>query len=167
MSETEAVLEEFKKEKREPKLLEKHFSIDGSYAYQRSAITLPVGWKFEWCLKPEFWAQVAYKFKGDKMTGGIDVEGGVVEVRTEDHAFYGELYVRAVRDDGIVAAVLREPVYFGLQEIKSSAFETKWNVGKRKFDIIRLSDREVVASAKTKDDAQSWINATTGVRRAA
>ena len=35
---------------------------------------------------------------------------------------------------------------------------SRWNVGKRTFDVIRSSDRQIVSSGhKLKEDAQAWI----------
>ena len=150
-----------------PKLLEKQFQIDVTFVYPRCSVTLPVGTRFEEVLRPEFWSHVAYRFKADRLTGGQDRTGAVIEIRTEDHAFYGEVYVRAVRDKDIIVGVLREPVYLGMREVQSGAFEVRWNVGRRAFDVVRNSDREVVFSAKTKDETADWINRMTGPTRAA
>lgn len=141
------------------KLSERHFEQE-EFAYARFAVTLPVDWTVEETLKPEFWANVAYRLRTDPMSGRKDFPGSIITVRSADHSFYAELYVRAVQDAGLVIALVREPVYFGLRNVKSDNFETRWNVGKRMYDIIRNSDREIVASVKTKESAQDWIDKT-------
>lgn len=152
------------------KLMEKDFAADVAHAYWRCAITLPVGWSIADCLKPEFWQNVGHKFQKQAFTGEPEKTGAVIEVRTLDHAFYAELYVRAVRGGVLDVAVLREPVYFGPKASEASGFEVRWNVGKRGFDIIRKSDREIVEDAgkfPTKELALKWIESMTGMKAAA
>ena len=132
------------------------------YAFATFSAVLPVGWTVEDALKPEFWVHVAQKFSKDAFTGDPDKAGAIIELRTIDHAFYARLYVRAVQERGLVVQLMGEPVYFGPQQVKSGAYEIKWNVGKRGYDIIRESDRSIVcdgAKIKTKEQAQSWVDA--------
>lgn len=134
------------------------------YAYARFSAQLPAGVPFEDTLRPEFWVHVAHKLQKQPVTGEADKAGAIIEIRTVDHAFFAELYVRAVQDRGLVVSVLREPVYLGLKEVKSVQFEVRWNVGKRGFDVLRKSDRQIVAEGlKTKEAAQDWINKTSQV----
>lgn len=144
------------------KLLEKDFQLDEQFVYARACVTLPVGWAFEECLKPEFWVNIAPKFKKDQFTNGPEKTGAVVTIRTADHAFYAELYVRAVRERDLIVSIVKEPVYFGPKEVQSDKYETRWNVGKRSYDIIRKSDKEIVGEAKTKEGVVDWIAKTHG-----
>ena len=82
-------------------------------------------------------------------------------VGREDHSAYAELYVRAVQERGLIVALLGEPIYFGPKTAEHAKFEIKWNVGKRGFDILRKSDREIVADGgklKTREQAMAWID---------
>lgn len=131
------------------------------YEYARFSARLPIGATFQDALKPEFWVQVCHLLRKNPVTNEPDKSGAIIEIRTVDHAFFAELYVRAVQEKGLVVAVLREPVYFGQQEVKSDRFDVRWNVGARGYDVIRRSDKEVVAKAlSTKEEAQSWIDTT-------
>lgn len=133
------------------------------FAYARFSATLPAGWTLEDALRPEFWANVCHVLQSPPVTREPDKSGAIIELRAEDHSFYAELYVRAVKKRGLDVAVLREPVYLGQQKVESDKFEIKWNVGKRGFDIIRKSDRETVADGgtiKTREAAQEWIDKT-------
>ena len=134
------------------------------YAYADFAVTLPVGWTLDDAMKPEFWVQVCHKLQREAVTNEPDKAGAIIRVRTRDHAFYAELYVRAVQERGLLVSVLREPMYFGPREVPdTSQFEARWNVGKRGFDVIRKSDREIVADGakiKTREMAQEWIDRT-------
>lgn len=133
----------------------------------RMAVTLPEGWAFEECLKPEFWSQVAYRFQAEQsFSNKRDWSGRIIEIYTEDNAFYAELYVRAVRKTDIIVSVVCEPIYFGEKTV-SAGYDVRWNVGKRKFDILRLIDKEVVADAVTRELAAEWIAKTTGTMKAA
>ena len=125
-------------------------------------MTLPVGWTLEDAFKPECWVQVCHLLQREAATNTPDRAGAIIRLRTYDHAFYAELYVRAVQERGLLVGVLREPVYFGPREVPDTTkFEARWNVGKRGFDIIRKSDREIVADGtkiKTREMAQEWID---------
>ena len=136
----------------------------GQFNRERMAVTLPAGWTFEDTLKPEFWSQVVYRFKAEN---GKDYAGRLIEVYTEDHAFYAELYVRAVRERDIIVAVARDPVYFGPRDMKTPGYEVRWNLGRKLHEIIRKSDKEIVGAEKTRELAQEWIDKTIGTARAA
>lgn len=131
------------------------------YKNLRMSAVLQDGQTFDDCLRPEFWASVAYIFR--KETGGIkDKSGAIIEVRTVDHEFYAELYVRAVLDNGLIVGVLRQPVYLSPKTADPDKFEIKWNVGEQAYNIIRQSDRSIVArNLKVKEQAFAWIAETT------
>ena len=153
------------------KILERNFSMDGSFAHTRSSLTLPVGWELSDALSPEFWMNVAHWFQPDPRTGEADRAGTIIEVRTEDHAFYAELYVRGVRGNVLDVAILTKPIFFGPQGATGTPeYEIRWNVGHRGFDIIRQSARVIVESGNklpTKELALAWIEKTSGVKVAA
>ena len=131
------------------------------YEYARFSARLGVGVTIEDALKPEFWVHVVHLLAKAPVTGEPDKAGAVIEIRTVDHSFYAELYVRAVQDRGLLVSVLREPVYFGPKEVSTAQFETRWNVGKRGFDVLRKSDREIVAGGlPTREAAAEWIEKT-------
>lgn len=137
-----------------------HFS-GAEFAFATFSAVLPTGWTYEDALKPEFWVHVASKFAKNPMTGEADRAGAVIELRTEDHAFYARLYVRAVQERGLIVAPLGEPIYFGLKAIKSKGYRERWNSGKKGFDIIRQSDNIIVVDGdkiKTREQAQAWID---------
>lgn len=140
------------------KLSDRFFQQE-EFAYARMSATLPEGIDFLDILRPEYWANVAYKLKADNMTGRRDLSGTIISVRTADHAFYAELYVRAVSDRGLVVGVLKEPVYFGPKEIKSNQYKSRWNPGKKGWEIQRVSDNEIVAGPfPIKEAVQDWID---------
>lgn len=131
------------------------------YEYARFSARLPVGVSFQEVLKPEFWVQIVHLLRKNTITNEPDRSGAIIEIRTEDHAFYAELYVRAVQEKGLIVGVLKEPVYFGLDEVRSDRFETRWNVGKRCHEVVRKSDKNVVQTdLPTKEAAKAWIDTT-------
>lgn len=140
------------------------FSItESGYAYAEIDVTQPVGHTVEDALRPEYWVHHAHKLKARPLTGEADRTGAKIRLRTDDHAHYAELYVRAVHDRGLVVQPLGSPITLGPKARESSRFEVRWNVGARGFDVIRKSDREVVAPAsklKTREEAESWITET-------
>lgn len=114
-------------------------------------------------LRPEFWSQVAYKFQRPIAAEG-NYAGSIIEVRYPDLTLYAELFVRAVQARGLLVDLLFKKE-IGLQEIASDKFESRWDETKRGYDIIRMSDREIVGDAKdfpTKDAVQNWLDKTVG-----
>jgi len=139
------------------------------FAFARMAVVLPVGWTFEETLLPEFWSNVAHMFHPQPVTNTPDLAGAIFELRTQDHAFYAELYVRAVGEKELIVSVLRDPVYFGPKSVDTKQYNTRWNVGARGHDVIRVSDGAIVSPAKdnkTKESAWKWIEDTVAAMRA-
>jgi len=133
------------------------------HAYGRRSVTLPVGWTIDDILAPEAWSEVAHLLVGNKLNGIPPQDGTVIEVRTQDHAFYAELYVRAVEKMALHAEVIQyKPL--GPQEVEDTGkFDIRWNVGRRGFDVIRKSDKQIVAEGlPKKEDAIAWIEQTIG-----
>lgn len=127
-------------------------------------VWLPVGWRFEETLRPEFWAQTAHKLARQPVTNEPDKSGAVIQVRTRDHNFYAELYVIAVQEKGLRVAVLREPTYFDLKDIpETESNRAQWNAARSGWDIVRKSDGAVVADGaniKSRHDAKDWMEKT-------
>lgn len=137
------------------------------YAYADFSATLPPGTKVEEILNPEAWVHVCHLLEKRPVTGEPELTGAIIAVRTEDHEFYLNLYVRAVPGKGLVVEILKPDAngvcWLGPRAVTGEPFDVKWNIGKRGFDIIRNSDREIVADGaeiKTKEAAQEWIDET-------
>lgn len=138
------------------------FSItESGYAYAEVDVRLPVGHTLEDALRPEYWVHHASKLKARAFTAEPDRAGAKIRLRTDDHAWYCECYVRAVDDGGLRLQVILGPVRLGPAEAKQhKGYEKRWNVGARGYDILRLSDNQIVANAskiKTREDADNWI----------
>lgn len=134
------------------------------FAFARYSVVLPVGWTLDDVLDPDAWAHVAHKLDRNKISNDPARIGTIIEVRTEDHAFYAELYVRAVRASALDVWPILGPVRLGASQDKPTGnFDVRWNVGKRGFDIVRTSDKVVVAQGlPKKEDAYAWIEQTAG-----
>ena len=153
-----------------PTLHYSNFQTTGQF-YEDFQARLPVGVTVKDALRPEFWVHVVHLFKPNPTTGTGDATGSVIELRTEDHAFYARLYVRAVQERGLVVELMSPDkagvCYFGPKKIAyGEGFKTRWNVGKKGFDIIRKSDKEIVgdgAKFPTKEMANDWILETSRV----
>ena len=98
------------------------------YANARFSAYLPVGVKYEDALKPEFWAQVCHLLHKTPLTNEPDRAGAIIELRSQDHEFYAELYVKAVQERGLVVVPICEPVYLGLRAV-DSVRDDRWPVG--------------------------------------
>lgn len=143
------------------KILVKDLQLS-EYAHGRFSVVLPQGWTFEETLKPEFWANVAHILAPNPNAGNKPYTGSIIEIRTQDHAFYAELYVRGVQKQALIVQTIREPVLFGQDVARASKhFKTRWNVQKNGFDVIRISDNEIILDASalpTQELAQEAIS---------
>lgn len=138
---------------------------EAQYAYGRYSVTLPVGWVLDDVMAPEAWALVAHRLQPQPGTGDAVRIGTIFEVRTQDHAWYAELYVRAVREMAIDVAILREPRVLQPKLDDPDGYEINWNFGRRGFDIIRKIDREKVGDARKfpkREDAVEYLKRITG-----
>jgi hypothetical protein len=158
------------------KIMERDFSADGSYRYARASLTLPLGWTLEDALRPEFWSHVAKKFSADPAARSGPGPGSIIEVRNVENTLYAELFVRAVRERDVMVEVLsdangRQRLFeFGPKTSETEQFEIRWNVGKRGYDVLRKSDRQVVGSAEKfplKEQALAWVAEMNPVKKAA
>jgi hypothetical protein len=144
-----------------PASLERFSVRADSYAYAGVDVTMPVGHTIEDALKSEYWALHAHKMLKPQFSSGPDWAGAVIYLRTDDHALYCQLYVRAVKQGGLDVAIIGTPARFGPEVLSTGGYEHRWNVGKRGYDIIRKSDRSIVADGRdvrTRDDVQKWID---------
>lgn len=133
------------------------------YAFARYSAVLPVGWTLDDVLDPDAWAQIAYKLDKNKITNDPARVGAIIEVRTEDHAFYAELYVRAVRNMALDVQAIRYERLGPKEEVQTAGFDVRWNVGRRGFDVVRKADGVIVADGlPKKEDAYAWIKKTIG-----
>lgn len=137
------------------RILPKDFKLV-EYAANRWSAILNEGQTLEDAMQPEFWQHVA---RDDQR--GMKA-GDVIEVRIFDHSFFAELYVRKVDPGTALVALLRLIDFVDRAAAKAEGpapvLTTRWNLGRKAFDVIRASDREVISSGhKLKEDAQAWI----------
>lgn len=127
-------------------------------------VELPVGWKFEECLRPEFYAQVSHKLAGNVATNTKELAGALLHIVTEDHNFRAVLEVTVVREKALQVAVFIPPVYYDLEDIPENDVNVaRWNPQLRGWDVVRKSDGAVIAEGrniKTRREAQDWMNKT-------
>ena len=155
------------REKPPAKAHEKNFHWNADDYHGRSTYVLPVDEKFEDVMRPEYWANVAYKFQRDNAIGRPERVGRLIEVIPQDWSFYSLLIVRAVHERSIEVWPVFPPIPIGAQAVESAGYDVRWNVGKRAHEIIRKSDKAIVASVKTREAAADWIAKTEGAAKAA
>jgi len=150
------------RQKASAKLLEKDLRLQ-EHARAIFDVTLPAGMQFEECLEPDFWAVVAFRF-GRRPGVVTDLTGAIINIGRVDHAFFAQLYVRAVHPKSLDVAVLREPVYFGPQDDETvDGFEIRWNAADKGFDILKGAN--IVGRArdfKLREKALLWVAANKG-----
>lgn len=118
------------------------------------------GTVFEDMLKPQYWANVAYKFKpGDR-----------IEITAENGDWFAELMVVAAARLWAKVAVLR---YVELAEAKLTEgqaasdlvgldpvddYEVKWSGPSVKWRVLRKADNHPLRDGfQTKDEAENWL----------
>lgn len=147
---------------------EKTFHIKGTdfgqaeYPYPRFQATLPAGTPFEEVLKPEAWSIVAHKLAADPQTRMPAKIGIVVEIRTEDHAYYAEVYVRGAQKQALYVQTVLGPIMLGPQKkTESKTAKVRWNPGKKCHEVMRLSDNTIIQSDfQRREQAEEWLNKT-------
>lgn len=138
------------------RILQKDFKLI-EFAHRRWSADLQEGQTLEDTLQPEFWADVA---RGDNR--GM-IAGDIVEVRSFDHSFFAELYVRKAEQASATVALIRAADFVDRKaEAKADKANDvllpRWNVGSKRWDVIRSSDKQIISSAHAlKEDAQAWI----------
>jgi hypothetical protein len=144
------------------------------FARARYDAVMPAEWDFDDALRPSFWSYVAHEFKKNALTGGRDRVGAFIDLGTEDHAFYAQLYVRGTTTDGLIIQCIGPSVdpKTGKTcpvDLKTGLpwagrkFDIVWNDEKRGFDVVLKATGEVVADGKdfpTAELAVAWaVNA--------
>jgi len=171
------IAEKKQKRKEQPKILvPSRFQI-AEYSRQVFNANIPVDHDFEDVLKPGYWVNQLPKVAQNPTTREPDRTGSLIYVGSEDHAFFGILYIRAVYPQGMVVSCIGpginletgEPCAIDLATQKPwsgrknsaySKYKPSWNNHKGGFDIVRLSDNQIVADGttlKTIERAHDWI----------
>lgn len=138
------------------RILQKDFKLV-EFASRRWSASLQEGQSLDDAMQPEFWADVA---RGDNR--GL-LAGDVIEVRSFDHSFFAELYARKVNQGTALVALIRAVDFVDRKAEAAAAkhndvLTPRWNLGKRCFDVVRSSDKEIISTGhKLKEDAQAWI----------
>src|SRR5438132_2312310 len=109
-------------------------------------------------LTPAFWAHIASKIAGhnvSKPAGLMDI----IELRKPDSMDYWELLVVVLYEISIRVRLIREAVAQPITISENSPLTTRWNVCKSCHEVIRTSDKIVMASSfQTKTAAALWID---------
>ena len=142
------------------------------YARNEFQITPEIGTSIEDVLAPEYWAHAAFQIKAHDR----------IEVRTEDAAWYAELYVlkaerlpgsvftasvRLIRfvdltDDAELKRIMAPAVELAAAPVPEATgeYEIQWKGPAKKFCIIRRSDKTVMRDGiASREEAQAAIDA--------
>lgn len=110
---------------------------------------------------PELWESTARKFQ---MTiGGGPGYHNMVTVLNERHTLFGWFSVRAISDNQVTLDPIIPLTWFGpdvKEPVPGTNLKPKWNVGRKGWDVVRVSDGRVVQEGskfKTTEMALAWI----------
>lgn len=151
------------------------------YAYADFSATIPSDCPFEEVLKSGFWSNVLHLVRSNTTTNEPDKTGATIQIRTQDHSYYALLYIRATMANGVIVKCIGPTINFetgelcpvdlqtglpweGRPEVRTDAFDIRWNVGKKGFDVVRRADQQVVADGKNlpvREMAEEWIEKAT------
>lgn len=138
------------------RLLDKSFAV-ASFKYNRWSVDLDETQTLEDALEGPFWAGVADRIMGPDKTN-IRGIGDIIEIRKRDTALFAEVIVTAIGPGFVRVAPLRAFEPKPAAEAETAPLTTKWNASKKCHDVIRKSDKTVMASTfQTKADAVAWI----------
>jgi hypothetical protein len=133
---------------RVPKFKTNDFGV-ASFKRNEWHLTLTEAHTMEHVSNPRLWAELL----------GKPTRGDTVEAFKPDTGEWAKFviteaapgFIKLGRTEGFTPEAVVEPVDSGL--------ETKWNVGKRTFDVIRSADKFPMAGGfQTKASAIAWIN---------
>lgn len=148
------------------------------YGRARFVATLPGGWSFDEVFKPGFWVYVLKDLQRNPVAGQTESRAGAcIEIMTEDHRFYAELYIRAVLGKGVIVQCVGPQIdrkngkacpvdlqtgqpWIGDSGVKSDKYDIKYNRLKEGFDVIDVDDNQVVRDAGSfpvREMAEAWI----------
>lgn len=152
------------------------------YGRARFVATLPSGWAFDEVYKPGFWTYVLKMLAKNPTSGQNESRtGSCIEVVTEDHRFYAELYIRAVLGKGVIVQCVGPQIdrkngkacpidlqtgqpWMGETAIKSDKYEVRFNKLKEGFDVVDLDDGQVIRGADSfpiREMAEAWVSKAT------
>ena len=138
------------------KMLDKDFGV-ASFKFNRWSAELGELQTIDDALQPRFWAGQADKIMGHDKTKPKG-RGDIIEVRQHSTGLYAELLVTEVGTGFIKTILLRQGQPKDVTIPEGSPLTTRWNVGKRCHEVIRVSDKLLMASDfQTKASAAAWI----------
>jgi hypothetical protein len=123
----------------------------GIASYKRSDwhLTLTEAHTMEHVSNPRLW--------GDLL--GKPVRGDTVEAFKPDTGEFAKFVITEAAPGFIKLGRIESFTPEVVVEIEDAGLETKWNVGKRAFDVIRSADKFVMQGGfQTKASAVAWIN---------
>lgn len=146
------------------------------YARACFDVVLPANWDYEDTLRPGFWANVCHLLKRNPVSGEPSRQGALIDVGTEDHAFFAKLYVRAVLKAGLVVQCIGPSIdprtgkacpidietglaWQGRKDVESGVFDIRWNG--TAFDIVtRDTEQTIAENFATRELATEWVSKT-------
>jgi hypothetical protein len=122
----------------------------GDFARTVHSVDVPAGTPFETVCRPEYWSNITRMVAGD-----------IIDVVTEDQAWYARLFV--MRKDRLTAtiAVLQAPIALVpayLPEPGSKLYDVRFAGSHGKWQVMRLSDKQTIMSGLSDEQAaHAWI----------
>lgn len=140
---------------RAPKILDRQFGLV-EFKFRRWSAELTEEQTLEIALDPTFWAGQVDKIMGHDKSKG---RGDIIEIRKADISLYAELLIVEIGAGFVKTVLISEAKPESIEIPASSPLATKWNVGKRCHEVVRVADNQVMHSGfQTKTSAAAWID---------
>lgn len=139
-----------------PHAVDRNFGVE-SFKFNRWSCELDETQTLEDALNPSFWSGQVEKIMGHNKTNPRG-RGDIIALRQISTGLYVELLVLEVGTGFIKVEPIREFQPKDVTISDTSPLTTRWNVGKRKHEVVRKVDNQVMAADfQTKQSAADWI----------
>lgn len=138
------------------RLMERQAAVS-TFKYNTWAVDLDEGQTLDDVLDSHFWAAIADKIMGQDKTNPRGW-GDLIQIRKRDTEQFLEVMVVSVGKGFVKVVPLRAYEPKDVSEPENSPLETRWNPGKKCREVVRKSDKMLMASNfQTKEEAVAWI----------
>ncbi len=138
------------------RVLDRNFGLE-EFKYRIWSVDLEEDQTVEHVLTPRFFASVAGKIAGQDPANPKGI-GDIIRVRKRDSSGYWSFLIVAIGQSFIKLHPIEKCEPPQPEMPADIPFATRWNPGKKSFEVIRTADKVMTAAGfQTKADAHAWI----------
>lgn len=138
------------------RLMERQAAV-ASFKYNTWAVDLDEAQSLDDVMDSHFWASIAEKIMGQDKTAPKGW-GDLIQIRKRDTEQFLEVMVVSIGKGFVKVVPLRGYEPKAVSEPETAPLTTRWNPGKKCREVIRKSDKMLMASNfQTQEEAVAWI----------